>query len=304
MHDKAINPVDAPLYPIREVSRLTGVNSVTLRAWERRYGLIRPQRTPKGHRLYARDDIERIERILQWLGRGVPVSQVRELLDQPETASPAPDTDTGDWASQRQQLVTAIETLDLTRLEEIFNQALALYPSNVALTELWQPAIVQLEERWRDKLGSGLQRRVLESFLRTRIGTRLYHANHVARRSHLMIARLPDETDQLWPLLLALAASHEGYRVMLLDAPLMLAELPLAVERLRVDAIVLVSAQAEQNELVRRQLPRLADQLPVPICLAGPVTRIRASELEASSVALLGEDPVQSISRLAPLLEH
>ena len=70
MSNKATHPPDTPLYPIREVSRLTGVNSVTLRAWERRYGLIRPQRTPKGHRLYAQDDISRIERILQWLNRG------------------------------------------------------------------------------------------------------------------------------------------------------------------------------------------------------------------------------------------
>ncbi len=96
MSNKATHPPDTPLYPIREVSRLTGVNSVTLRAWERRYGLIRPQRTPKGHRLYAQDDISRIERILQWLNRGVPVSQVADLLDQPETVeAPAPDAGTG-----------------------------------------------------------------------------------------------------------------------------------------------------------------------------------------------------------------
>lgn len=38
--------------PIREVSRITGVNAVTLRAWERRYGLIVPHRTAKGHRLF------------------------------------------------------------------------------------------------------------------------------------------------------------------------------------------------------------------------------------------------------------
>ena len=39
------------LFPIREVARLTGVNPVTLRAWERRYGLIQPTRTESGHRL-------------------------------------------------------------------------------------------------------------------------------------------------------------------------------------------------------------------------------------------------------------
>lgn len=47
------------LVPIREVARLTGVNPVTLRAWERRYGLIQPTRTESGHRLYALSDIER-----------------------------------------------------------------------------------------------------------------------------------------------------------------------------------------------------------------------------------------------------
>ena len=41
------------LYAIRDVSDLTGVKPVTLRAWQRRYNLIQPQRTEKGHRLYA-----------------------------------------------------------------------------------------------------------------------------------------------------------------------------------------------------------------------------------------------------------
>ena len=38
---------------ISEVCQQTGVAAVTLRAWERRYGLIKPKRTPKGHRLYS-----------------------------------------------------------------------------------------------------------------------------------------------------------------------------------------------------------------------------------------------------------
>ena len=50
--------------PIREVARSTGINAVTLRAWERRYGLIVPYRTPKGHRLYSPANLERIHAIL------------------------------------------------------------------------------------------------------------------------------------------------------------------------------------------------------------------------------------------------
>ena len=51
------------LYAIREVSELTGVKPVTLRAWQRRYNLVQPQRTEKGHRLYTDQDIALIKLI-------------------------------------------------------------------------------------------------------------------------------------------------------------------------------------------------------------------------------------------------
>lgn len=297
MNDQATRPADTPLYPIREVSRLTGVNSVTLRAWERRYGLIKPQRTPKGHRLYAREDIERVERILQWLNRGVPVSQVRELLDQPETAEiPAPAA--GDWPSQRRLLVSAVQALDLTRLEELFNQSLALYPVPTCLAELWQPVVRQLEEGWGEQLGDALQRRTLETFLRTRIGTRLLHANQLGRGPTLLVMPLPDDPAPLWVLLTALAASDRGYRVHLLDAPLPCSELPLAVERFQAAALLLASGKAEKAELVRRQLPRLAEQLAVPLMACGPMARIREADLEETRVELLGDDLGEAMEHL------
>src|SRR5689334_25327161 len=72
------------LFPIREVARLTGVNPVTLRAWERRYGLIVPTRTDSGHRLYSLTDIERVRSILGWIERGVAVSKIGKLLARAE----------------------------------------------------------------------------------------------------------------------------------------------------------------------------------------------------------------------------
>ncbi|WP_136248685.1 MerR family transcriptional regulator [Halomonas borealis] len=299
MSDQANHPAAAPLYPIREVSRLTGVNAVTLRAWERRYGLLQPQRTPKGHRLYAKDDITRVEHILQWLNRGVPVSQVRELLEQPEPVD-APPPAAGDWPHQRQQLIQAVEALDTACLETLFNQALALYPVATCLDELWQPVLRELEERWDNRLGAELQRRALESFLRTRIGTRLYHTNARATGATLLILPLPDD-GPLWGLLAVLAAADRGYRVEWLDAPLPTQELPLAVERFHAQALLLASGRAERADLVRRQLPRLADQLQVPVALCGPVARIRASDLAASAVELLGDDLAQSMTRLHSL---
>ncbi|MDH4571141.1 MULTISPECIES: MerR family transcriptional regulator [Salinicola] len=299
---QAMDSSAAPLYPIREVSRLTGVNSVTLRAWERRYGLIRPQRTPKGHRLYGRNDIERVERILQWLNRGVPVSQVRELLDQPETVeTPAPQM--GDWASQRQHVIQAVEALDTGRLEVLFNQSLSLYPVGLCIAELWQPVVSQLEERWGDQYGATLQRRLLESFLRTRIGTRIYHANQLSNAGTVLVARLPDDDSGFWSLLMGLTASASGYRVQLIDGEMPLSEFPLAVERLDTEALLLASGHAERSDVIRRQLPRLAEQCEAPVCLVGPVARIRASDLENTAVAVLGEDMSQALSRMRAMID-
>ncbi|MEA3252901.1 MAG: MerR family transcriptional regulator [Pseudomonadota bacterium] len=302
INDQSMGHAGSALYPIREVSRLTGVNAVTLRAWERRYGLIRPQRTPKGHRLYAREDIQRVERILHWLDRGVPVSQVRELLDRPDKTEQIA-IDEGDWVGQHQQWIAVVEALDVQGLEGLFNQALALYPVEVCLMEIWQPVVKQLEERWHDQLGAAVQRQLLESFLRTRVGTRLYHANQYVHGPLLLLSRLSDEADRLGVLLLALAASAAGYRIQLFDTPAPLGEWTLVMERLGAAALLLTSDRAEGNELMRRHLPRLAEQLQAPLCLAGPVTHIRAAELETSVIQPLGDMPVAAIERLRNILD-
>lgn len=295
---------DTPLYPIREVSRLTGVNSVTLRAWERRYALIKPRRTPKGHRLYAREDIERVEQVLRWLNRGVPVSQVRELLDRPTSDAPeAPPPAPGDWPAQRHRLVEAVEAMDLARLEALYNQSLALYPVATCVAELWAPTLHELEERWGDeRLGTTLQRRSLESFLRSRIGMRLYHINAQVTGPTLLAMPLPDDPGTLWLLLAALLAGDRGLRIQLLDVAPPLGELPLAVERLGASSVLLAGSHAGRTDLIRRQLPRLAEQLEVPLGLCGPVARIRQAELDGSGVAALGDDLSEAITRLQALL--
>ena len=77
------------LLPIRSVSQITGVNPITLRAWERRYDLIRPTRTPAGHRLYSQQDIRTIQRIQELAEGGMGMAQIATLLEQ-ESQKSAP----------------------------------------------------------------------------------------------------------------------------------------------------------------------------------------------------------------------
>lgn len=65
---------------IGEAAEHTGVNPVTLRAWQRRFGLVMPKRTAKGHRLYSQAHLTQIKEILHWLNKGVAISKVKPLL--------------------------------------------------------------------------------------------------------------------------------------------------------------------------------------------------------------------------------
>ncbi|GAB7260398.1 hypothetical protein DZS_18470 [Dickeya ananatis] len=57
-------------YSIGEFARLCGINATTLRAWQSRYGLLKPLRTEGGHRLYSDADVQQALKILDWVKKG------------------------------------------------------------------------------------------------------------------------------------------------------------------------------------------------------------------------------------------
>ena len=120
-----------PLYPIREVSRLTGVNSITLRAWERRYGLIEPIRTESGHRLYTQDHIELINRAVVLTQKGVQISQVKSLLDQaPDVFEPTVLVESNH--EMIDSLYTACVKQDLAALNQSYDLVFSDFPEKSA----------------------------------------------------------------------------------------------------------------------------------------------------------------------------
>ncbi|MGM0516501.1 MAG: MerR family transcriptional regulator [Pseudomonadota bacterium] len=117
---------DRGLLPIRSVSQITGVNPITLRAWERRYDLIRPTRTPAGHRLYSQQDIRTIQRIQELAEGGMGMAQIAALLEQePREAEPA------EPAAVRAEPSVAPSTL----LDRVMQAAMALDPAALRAAE-------------------------------------------------------------------------------------------------------------------------------------------------------------------------
>nr|WP_086937443.1 MerR family transcriptional regulator [Thaumasiovibrio occultus] len=143
-------------YSIGEVAEIVGVNSVTLRAWQRRYGLLKPLRTEKGHRLYSQEDIDTIHAINKWLEKGVAISKVKALLKEP---SLAPTEEGLDLTELQQDLqagrATAVEARvnDLMKtypigvfaqkVVEPIDEMLASNPARPCIARLWQSVVLQ-----------------------------------------------------------------------------------------------------------------------------------------------------------------
>ncbi|NIE74061.1 MerR family transcriptional regulator [Pantoea sp. Ap-967] len=237
------------LLPIGELARRTGVNPVTLRAWERRYGLLKPQRTAKGHRLYPQDQVERVKAILAWLARGASVGQVRELLDKPLAMAPQ-----GDWQRRQLQLVEAIAGLSQRSLDQQLNQMMALYPAITLCEQLLLPLLDVLAQRWRNHFNAELEQAFFDTWLRSKLGARVYHDNQLLQGPAVLLAQDCERPfdPRLW--LCAWLLTSNGIAVEVLEQPVGGAQLQRAVTALQPRSLLLhlgprIDAKALQRTL-------------------------------------------------------
>ncbi|MGD2137633.1 MAG: MerR family transcriptional regulator [Gammaproteobacteria bacterium] len=288
--------------PIRTVSSLTGVNAVTLRAWERRYNLITPQRTPKGHRLYTPADVERIRQVLDLLEQGISISQVKPLLERaPSPAAAPPAGEAGDvWRGYQQKMLQVIAAFDENALDGIYNDALSLYPVVVVTRRLTTPLLRILGESWKEGDAGIAREHFFSVYLRNKLGTRIHHSNQRSSGPLLLLACLPGEFHEIGLLLFALASVESGYRVLVLGANTPLEQLP-AVHRQRPCAgIVLSSTSRPSRGVLENALPELVREVDMPVFLGGRFSAAQRRRIEAADAICLGEfigDGLKQISR-------
>lgn len=266
MTEKSI-PQDA--VPIRTVSEQTGVNSVTLRAWERRYGLIQPLRTAKGHRLYRPEDIERIELIQQWLARGVAVGQVKALLEAPGAVPGEPGSPQGPWEAHRQDVLKAVNALNAAQLEHKLAELTGLYPLAVVVDQCLEPLMSEhrTAQYRRPPFGAATRLAFLESTLAGYFSSARYRQSVERSAPRLLLVDSGRAPDPVMPVILAYGLGVNRVRVDFFG-PIPSSECVYAVEQLGSGAVLLFSDSAPAADLARQQR-ELSHQLRLPVWLAG-----------------------------------
>lgn len=294
----------ADLLPIREVVRLTGVNPVTLRAWERRYGLIRPLRTEGGHRLYSLEDVTTIRSIMSWTERGVTVSKVGDLLARskslevdakpraslravsgPVVKDPTLENTVLQQCSEWQGRVRqAVAAFDESRLEQLYGQLFSTYQMPLVFEEVLLPVWQELSHL--SGFGQRSQWLFLDAFLRARVLQRLQLASRPGRGCVLLTA-LPEQCRELELLVTGLLLGGDDLTVRVLSMGQPLDELALLCQAIEPQALVLFAPAPPVGSLLL-QLNKLALAIDCPLALAGVGADLAADRMRGSSIARLG----------------
>ncbi len=287
------------LFPIRTVSELTGVNSITLRAWENRYGLIEPIRKASGHRLYTQEHIDLINRVVGLLDRGMRIGQVKaEVAQESDAESSQADETHNNWRRYINGMIAAIIRFDEHSLERTYAEALSHYPVRLVTEKLLSPVLKELGERWASAQGSVAEEHFFGFYLRNKLGARFHHRVKNQTGPKLLMACLPGDLHEVGLLLFALDACDHGFQTILLGANMPLGEIPDAVKKTASDALVLSGTIEPGEDIIKGQLPKLIQGLEVPVFLGGNVVASNFDELKKTGVLLIGTDIDMGIKQI------
>ncbi len=251
---------DTPVYTIKTVVQETGIAPATLRAWERRYGVLSPGRSDGGYRLYSERDIQTLRWLKNQVDAGVSISRAVALLEirhqageEPELELdrprvPAPPENARGAETIVEELIEALSAFQEPQAESVLTEAFALYPVDMVAEEIITPTLVEIGERWHRGEASVVQEHFATAFLRRRL-TALFHAYPQPLVGPLAITgAAPSEWHDVGILLVSMALRRHGWRVIYLGQNVPTEHLVREVRKLRPDLVCLSAATRDSAD--------------------------------------------------------
>lgn len=281
-------------YTVKQVSALTGVAPDTLRAWERRYGVVSPARSESRYRLYDEDDLETLRAMAQLVADGAPASlAAQQVLARSGTGT---DADTGDapvdrrhaWPGGRHTpaaepstppggtippvdaLVTPAQHLDRGELDHVLDQAFAA-GSFESVAEHWLlPALDGLGDAWADGRVDVAGEHFVSAAVRGRLG-RAFDASGTALGGPVVLVGLPPGAlHELGSLTFATCLRRLGADVRWLGSNVPTDSWAHAVARLRPAAAVMSVPTDADTKAASEVITRLEQEHPdLPVLVGG-----------------------------------
>jgi DNA-binding transcriptional MerR regulator/methylmalonyl-CoA mutase cobalamin-binding subunit len=255
-------------YPIRAVSKLTGVAIDTLRAWERRHGAVTPIRDDRG-RMYTDADIARLRLLRAAVERGHSIGRVAGLSDAKlrhlaaagDSAVPEVDP-TRRTPIDTRALTAALQKYDATAIDQQISRLASVLPPLELLRDVLMPVLAEVGDDWHrgpariahEHLMSSTTRNILGAFLR------LYARPEASPR--LLFATVSGERHEIGTLGAAMLAASNGLGVAYLGPDLPAREIVESVRPAGAQVLVLGLTATRADKATQRELRTIVRDLP------------------------------------------
>jgi MerR family transcriptional regulator, light-induced transcriptional regulator len=277
------------LLRIGELSRRTGVKPDLLRAWERRYGLLQPERTTGGFRLYSEGAVARVEAMQAHLSEGLSAAQAARLATTEEARLLSTSI-----ASLVDDLRAALDGYDEPRAQAVLDRMLTAFTLETVLRDALIPYLHELGQRWERGEASIAQEHFASSVIRGRL-LGLARGWGAGAGPLAVLACPAGEEHDLGLLALGVVLRGLGWRIAYLGPDTPMETLAEAVAGLGADCVVLAATTAKRFRAVEPAIADLAKTSRVALAGSGASAELA----ERSQTLLLSGGPVEEAERLA-----
>jgi DNA-binding transcriptional MerR regulator len=273
---------------IGELAKRTGVSPELLRAWEQRYGLLQPTRTPGGFRLYSADDEARVHRMQTLVSGGLAAAEAARLVL--SDGEPAPRTVSGSVTILEEaagNLTASLDRLDEQAANTALDRLFSAYTVETVLQKVVLPYLHRLGERWEAGQVSVAQEHFASNLLRGRL-LGLAQGWGQGQGPGAILACVPGEQHELGLLAFGVALRRRGWRITYLgtDSPI---EAVADLSRSVLPAVVVLLSINPQGFLDHApEIKKLAKQVPVMIAGTGATPEVARH----TQTHILDHDPV------------
>ncbi len=249
------NPLELT-YPLRTAARLTGLSPELLRAWERRYEVVVPLRTPGGTRRYSAANLERLRLVKAAVDAGHRIGQVAklEITELKRRSAVGEGRSTG----QFDEILSALDRLDDATSQRLLSfQLSTLAPSRFA-REIAIPLVHEIGERWANGEMEIAAEHLATGILRSLLGSALQQTPSSILGPRVVFATPTGERHELGGLIAALTALGAGANPLYLGIEVPVEDLLSAVEKagavaLGLSLVTIPTSQATRTILALRE---------------------------------------------------
>lgn len=279
---------DLPTFNLKAVVQETGLKQDTLRAWERRYGVPNPDRTPGGHRLYSQRDIDTLKWLVARQQEGLSISRAvdlwHRLMDEGqdpileiesviyETTLPqiAITATGGNIENMRNAWIEACLAFNEKSAETLLTQAAAMYSPEIVCTEFLQKALAQIGQMWANGHVTVQQEHFASTLAIRRLEALIAGSASPTRPGRILMICPPEELHIFSLLMAAFLLRRNGWDTIFLGANVPLSHIEETITSVR-PTLVVLAAQQIFTAATLLQTARVLYRQNVPVAFGGQI---------------------------------